>query len=199
MRGKLRILMLIALFTALTAIGAFIRIPLPYIPITLQVFFCVMSGIILGPKYGALSQIIYVALGLAGAPIFTQGGGPGYVLKPSFGYLIGFILCAYVTGLLVAHSPSKKVLSIFVRSLPGLLLLYSIGVPYLFLVYNLYLGQSKTILWALYWGFVTTIGKDILSLYLVSVLSSRLLPLIQKLGYAFPFTQGNSFKPPSTE
>jgi len=93
-----RDLILVALFAALTAVGAFIKIPIPYVPFTLQYFFCALAGIILGSKLGALSQIIYVAVGLVGAPVFTDGGGITYIFKPTFGYLIGFIVAAYVIG-----------------------------------------------------------------------------------------------------
>lgn len=72
-----------ALFAALTAVGAFIRIPLGYSSITLQTFFTAMAGCVLGPWYGALSQLVYVALGLVGLPIFTQGGGIGYLMQPT--------------------------------------------------------------------------------------------------------------------
>ncbi|MBS3969060.1 MAG: biotin transporter BioY, partial [Clostridia bacterium] len=75
---------LVAMFASLTAVGAFIKIPIPYLPITLQVFFVFLAGILLGPRLGALSQIVYLTLGLVGLPIFAEGGGLGYVFHPSF-------------------------------------------------------------------------------------------------------------------
>ena len=84
-----RNMVLCALFAALIAIGAFIRIPVPYVPITFQGFFVLLAGFLLGPKYGAASMLIYIAVGLVGIPVFTEGGGIMYVLKPTFGYLIG--------------------------------------------------------------------------------------------------------------
>ena len=95
---KTKNLILVSLFAALTAVGAFIRIPIPFVPFTLQYLFCAFAGILLGPKLGALSQIIYVGMGLIGIPVFTEGGGIAYVFKPTFGYLIGFIVAAYVIG-----------------------------------------------------------------------------------------------------
>ena len=80
---------------ALTAVGAFIKIPLPYIPFTLQTFFVFYSGILLGAKLGMLSQIIYILIGLVGIPVFSNGGGPSYVFQPSFGFLIGFIISTF--------------------------------------------------------------------------------------------------------
>ncbi len=93
-----RNMVLCALFAALIAIGAFIRIPVPYVPITFQGFFVLLAGFLLGPKYGAASMLIYIAVGLVRIPVFTEGGGIMYVLKPTFGYLIGFAVCAFVVG-----------------------------------------------------------------------------------------------------
>ena len=98
MRNHTRMLILCALFAALTAVGAFLRLPAGAMSITLQFFFTAMAALLLGPRWGALSQIVYVALGLAGLPVFTQGGGPGYVFQPSFGFLLGLIPAAWVMG-----------------------------------------------------------------------------------------------------
>jgi biotin transporter BioY len=95
-RGNLNKLSLTALFAALTAVGAFIKIPLPYVPLTLQTLFVMLAANLLGPKYGSLSQGIYLALGLIGLPIFAQGGGPGYIFQPTFGYLVGYPVGAFI-------------------------------------------------------------------------------------------------------
>ena len=81
-------MILAALFAALTAVGALIRIPTPVSSFTLQVLFTAMAGILLGKKWGAASQAVYVLLGLTGLPIFTSGGGPGAFLQPSGGFLV---------------------------------------------------------------------------------------------------------------
>lgn len=100
-QGKVKELVLFSLFTALTAIGAFIRVPVPLCPFTLQLLFTTLSGLILGSRKGAASVAVYVALGLSGVPVFTQGGGPGYIFQPTFGYLLGFIAGAWLTGEIV--------------------------------------------------------------------------------------------------
>ena len=87
-----RQLTMTALFVALIAVGAFIRVPLPNCPFTLQILFTTLAGIVLGSRLGAASVGIYIVLGLIGVPIFTSGGGPGYILQPTFGYLIGFMV-----------------------------------------------------------------------------------------------------------
>ena len=95
-----RNMVLAALFAALTAIGAFLQIPTGTVPITLQFLFTALAGLLLGWKWGAISQLLYVGIGLLGLPVFTQGGGIGYVLQPSFGFLLGLIPAAAVIGAL---------------------------------------------------------------------------------------------------
>ncbi|NLJ86899.1 MAG: biotin transporter BioY [Firmicutes bacterium] len=93
----------IALFTTLTATGAYVVLPLPFtpVPFTLQLFFTLLSGLMLGPKNGALSQIVYLALGIVGVPVFAGGNaGVGALVGPTGGYLVGFVLAAGVVGYL---------------------------------------------------------------------------------------------------
>ena len=96
--SKTKQLVFCSLFTALIVVGAFIKIPVPVVPFTLQYLFTMLAGLILGPRLGTISVTAYMLLGLAGLPIFTEGGGLWYVLKPSFGYIIGFCIGTYVTG-----------------------------------------------------------------------------------------------------
>ena len=97
-REKTRTMVLCAMFVVLIAAGAWIKIPVPVVPFTLQYLFTMLAGILLGGRRGALAVCVYLALGLAGLPIFAQGGGLSYLLQPSFGYLIGFAAGAFVTG-----------------------------------------------------------------------------------------------------
>ena len=66
----------------------------------ITIFFVLLAGILLGSKLGALAVLLYVVIGLLGLPIFAAGGGLAYIVRPSFGYLIGFIAGAYVTGII---------------------------------------------------------------------------------------------------
>lgn len=169
------------LFAALTAIGAFIRIPLPYVPLTLQVFFCLLSGILLGARLGLLSQIVYIAVGLIGLPVFTAGGGPGYVLNPTFGYLAGLIVCAFVTGKLSERLTKLSVLKLFLINILGVLIIYAIGVPYLYLIKNLYLGAETPLSKVLYGGFLLTVPGDILKSYLAALIGVKLIPAVKDI------------------
>ena len=143
---KTRNLLLCALFAALTAVGAFLKIPFALSAITLQFFFTALAGILLGAKWGALSQLLYVALGLLGLPVFTLGGGIGYVLYPTFGFLLGLIPAAYVVGRVNGNSRSSK--RIALACLAGLAVLYAVGLPYMALILNVYQGRGMGV-WAL--------------------------------------------------
>ena len=91
MKSSTKTLTRAALMAALTAAGAFLKFPLGAMSFTMQDMFTVLAGVLLGWKWGAASQGVYVALGLMGLPIFTQRGGLGYVFQPSFGFLLGMI------------------------------------------------------------------------------------------------------------
>lgn len=150
-----RKIILVSLFAALTAVGAFIKIPLPHIPITLQTLVVIMSGNLLGYKFGALSQLLYLTVGLLGVPIFAYGGGPGYIFQPSFGYLLGYPVGAFLIGLLVHQlcppgkmkqmSPYRCFALIFCSDVIGILALFTIGLGYLYVTlkygWHLRLGQ----------------------------------------------------------
>ena len=133
-----RMLLRCAVFAALTAVGAFIRIPFALSSITLQFFFTAMAGLVLGARWGAASQAIYVLLGLAGLPIFSAGGGAGYIFYPSFGFLLGLIPAAYVTGRLCGGC--KRPARIALACAAGLGVLYLVGLPYMALIFGVYRG-----------------------------------------------------------
>ncbi|MFC1564623.1 biotin transporter BioY [candidate division KSB1 bacterium] len=89
-----------SVFAALTAAGAFIKIPVPPVPFTLQTIFVFLSAGLLGPAGGFMSQSLYLITGLAGLPVFAYGGGLGYVYQPTFGFLASYPVAAFVCGLL---------------------------------------------------------------------------------------------------
>ena len=95
----------ILVFALLTALGAHIAIPLiGGVPVTMQTLFVTLAGALLGPYLGAASQLLYLAIGAAGAPVFALGGGLLYLLGPTGGYLLAYPLAAAVTGRLAADA-----------------------------------------------------------------------------------------------
>jgi len=130
MKLKPRDVTLSAVFAVLTAIGAWVSIAVPFtpVPFTLQVFFVVLSGAVLGARRGTLAQVVYVLLGLIGFPVFAGGeSGPSVLVGPTGGYLLGFVLAAYVSGRIAEkqHSPSLKYLT--AATLVGLMPIYALG------------------------------------------------------------------------
>jgi len=88
-----------ALFVALTAVGAQISIPIGTVPITFQLLFVLLSGLILGPRLGFLSQLIYIFMGAIGLPVFANfSGGFAHVYGPTGGYLMASPIAAYLAG-----------------------------------------------------------------------------------------------------
>ncbi|MBU5483951.1 biotin transporter BioY [Clostridium sp. MSJ-11] len=178
-----RDLILVAMFAALTAIGAFIKIPIPYIPFTLQYLFCALAGVILGSRLGALSQIVYVSLGLLGVPVFTEGGGFDYIFKPTFGYLIGFIVAAYVIGKIRENVKELTFTKATLMMLLGLFFVYFFGVIYLYIIFNLYLGKNVSFYFAFFYGFVVCIAGDLVLTIFGAYISVKILPTLGKFGY----------------
>lgn len=149
MKLSTRSMVLGAMFAALVAAGAFIRIPVPYMDyFTLQFFFVLLAGILLGGKTAALSVGCYVLLGLAGVPVFAAGGGIGYVLRPSFGYLIGFIAAAFVTGTLLRRVRLSYT-SCLLSCLAGFAVTYAVGILYKYMILNFYANTPAT-LWIVF-------------------------------------------------
>lgn len=172
---------LCALFTALIAVGAFIRIPVPYMPITLQTFFVLLSGNILGGKWGAVSAGLYLSLGLVGLPVFTEGGGLWYVLKPSFGYIIGFVFGAYVTGKIVSMQKNSTLMHRFLSGLAGICVIYIIGILYACVISHFYLGVTLSVKTVVVFYFLLLIPGDLLLCGLAAFISVRSGIYLQKL------------------
>ncbi len=127
-----------AMFGAVTAVGAFIIIPIPPVPITLQTLFTALSGALLGGRLGALSQVIYVLLGIIGLPVFAGGkAGLGVLFGPTGGYLIGFIVGSYVIGKIIEIKKDAGIFLIAMAMIIGFLVLYAIGILQLSVVAKL--------------------------------------------------------------
>ncbi len=138
--SELRMMVFASLFAALTAAGAYIQIPMPFspVPITLQVFFVLLAGSMLKSKWGGLSMIVYTLLGIAGLPVFAGGSsGVGVLLGPTGGYIVGFILAAYIIGKLSEKAENAASPGLLINALNmsiGVLVIYACGISQLMLV-----------------------------------------------------------------
>ena len=132
-----------ALLAALIAGGAFVTVPIGPVPFTLQAFFVLVAGMILGPRLALLSVAAYLALGLA-APVYAGGtAGLGALLGPTGGFLMGFIPAVLVTGWL-AHRGAPTMVRLLSAGLAGLLPLYALGAAWLALQLDLGAGAAVT-------------------------------------------------------
>lgn len=161
-------LVLCALFAALTTIGAYMKIPIPYVPITLQLTFTTLAGLLLGPYKGAISVGVYVIAGLIGIPVFTKGGGIGYVFEPTFGFIIGFVLGAFVAGLIVGNKRVVSYKRYLLASFGSVAACYFCGTVYFYLIMNIYLKKNMGLWPILLSCVILVIPGDILLSFLAS-------------------------------
>jgi biotin transport system substrate-specific component len=167
--SPLRRMVYASMFGALTALGAFIVIPLQPVPISLQTLFCGLAGVILGSYTGALSQVVYVLLGIIGLPVFTGGkAGLGILLGPTGGYLIGFIIAAFVIGKIVEIRREAGVVWIGMALLVGELIIYTFGVLQLSIVADLSITKS------IFAGALPFIPGDLLKLAAAIIIGYKL-------------------------
>lgn len=169
---------MISLFAGLTAVGAFIRIPIPYVPLTLQTLMVMLAGLILGSRLAALSQLLYLTIGLLGLPIFAQGGGPGYILQPSFGFLVGFIAGAYLIGRMVERVENLSFPRILAALLLGQAAIYILGIAYLHFNLNFIIHKPTSFLTTIKIGLLVFIPGEILK---TSVAALVVVPIRQRL------------------
>lgn len=147
-----------AIFICLMAIGANLTVWLPFlaipiagvsVPLSLQTFFSILAGLLLGKRVGTLSMIGYLLLGLMGVPVFAQMQGGLFVLiNYTGGFLLSFIFVAYVTGLLTERKQIiTRKLTIYVCII-GVMVNYIIGISYMYLAMNAWLGLELSYLTA---------------------------------------------------
>jgi biotin transport system substrate-specific component len=130
----LRDVILIVLGTLFVAALAQVKIPLPFtpVPLTGQTFGVLLVGAMLGSKRGAASMAFYVALGALGLPVFAGGAsGMAYLSGATLGYLVGFVMAAYVIGLLAERGLERSVRTSLIPFLLGTIIIYVCGVAWL--------------------------------------------------------------------
>lgn len=166
-----------ALFAALTATGALLSVPLPFspVPVTLQLMFTLMAGLILGARYGLMSQVVYIAMGIAGLPVFSRGmAGAGVLLGPTGGYLLGFVLAAWLVGFcaqLVRRWSSLSFLRLggyICATVLGLAIIHLCGVTRLATVLNLSFTKAVAV------GVVPFIIPDLIKAVAAAALATAL-------------------------
>jgi biotin transport system substrate-specific component len=131
---KLRWMVLASLMAALTAVGAYIHVPIGPVPIVLSTLFAILSGLLLGSRWGLASMGLYLLVGAIGMPVFAGGkGGFAHFFGPTGGYLFGYVVAAWITGFISERSRGLLVLDIL-AVVVGSLTIYTLGVPWLKMV-----------------------------------------------------------------
>lgn len=181
MREQSKIFKLIfgAMFVALTAIGANMTSIAPFlvvggVPITLQTFFAVLAGLVLGSRLGAFSMFVYMVLGLVGAPVFAQfKGGVGMILSPTFGFILSFILVAYVAGKIREINSSFP--SYIVAALVAMAINYVFGTNWMYVAYQVWFEAPAEFSYKIAWlWMIVPLPKDILLAIVAGMFAYRL-------------------------
>lgn len=186
-KNKLRTLdmVYVSMFSALMMIGANITSFIPFmtiggVPITLQAFFAVLAGAFLGSRLGAISMAVYMFIGLSGAPVFAKFmGGPTQILSPTFGFILSFIVTAYVTGKIIEKN--NKLYSYIIAALIGTLLSYLIGTNLMYVAYKVWAAAPAAFSYKVAWLWMAVpFPKDIFLAVLAGIFAHRMQKIVKR-------------------
>ena len=176
------------MFASLMAVGAFIKIMIPIgvweVTFSLQFFFALLAGFLLGSRRGLAAVGVYLLIGLAGVPVFAHGGGLMYLMKPTFGFLIGFAAAAYLAGIFRGSSVRPSFPQLLFAAFVGEMAYYACGLIYYYIMFNFVLTNGMTIgvrELFLVW-FLSTVIPDFVLCVLAASLACRLIPLLDLSG-----------------
>ena len=171
-----------AMFAALMMVGANISsfLIIGGVPITLQTFFAILAGLLLGKRNGAIAMLVYALIGLAGLPVFANfSGGFDTILSPTFGFIVSFILVAYFVGLIVEKYPTK--VGFVVAALVGTAINYLFGTNWMYAAYKVWAAAPEGFTYQMAWAWMAVpLPKDLLLAVLAGLFGYRLRPIIQK-------------------
>ena len=167
------------MFAALMMIGANITSFVPFlvvggVPITLQTFFAVLAGLILGSRLGAISMTVYMFIGLAGAPVFSRfSGGFNSILSPTFGFIVSFIFVAYIAGKIVEKNGSLR--SYVIGALLATAVNYLFGTNWMYFAYKVWAAAPDVFTYKIAWlWMMPPLPKDILLAVLAGFFGHRM-------------------------
>ena len=182
---QLRMMVYASLFSALTAVGAFIAIPIGPVPIVLQNMFVYLAGLLLGARWGLASVGVYLLAGALGLPVFAGGlGGIGRFIGPTGGYLIGYLPTVYLIGK-ISDRAQPRVLVDVLAMICGTIVLYACGVSWLKIVTGVPTAK------ALILGMVPFLIGDALKIAAAAAIAKALRPVVRVPGSAFRVTRSD--------
>ncbi|OIU70672.1 biotin transporter BioY [Rossellomorea aquimaris] len=181
MNRKLRTidLTLAGMFVALMAVGANITSFVPFlviggVPITLQTFFAILAGAILGSRIGAISMTVYALVGLVGVPVFARfGAGFSSIFSPTFGFILSYILTACITGKIIQKH--KGIKAYVIAALAGMVFNYVAGTNWMYAAYKLWAQAPDGLSYGLVWSWMLVpLPKDIILAVCAGIMAHRL-------------------------
>ena len=180
-------IVLCGMFAALVATGAFIKISIPVQPFpmhfTLQFFFVLLAAFVLGGKLGSASVLAYLVIGLVGVPVFAAGGGPAYLLRPTFGFLLGFALAAYAMGKICEWMHSSKPGTWIFAATVGYVIYYGMGILYFYFITHWIVVTPNTVGWGAIFAVycLPTMFPDGVLCVLAIMVAGRLRPVVSQI------------------
>ncbi|TWD95728.1 biotin transport system substrate-specific component [Neobacillus bataviensis] len=172
-------LTLAAMFVALMAIGANISTIAPFlhvggVPITLQTFFAILAGAILGSRLGSIALTVYMLVGLVGVPVFADfTGGLSIIIRPTFGFILSYILVAFMIGKMVERN--KSLPAFITASLIGMAVNYLFGTNWMYFAYKLWAAAPEGFSYKIAWLWMAApLPKDIVLSVLAAIMAHRL-------------------------
>ncbi|MDQ0247144.1 biotin transport system substrate-specific component [Bacillus fengqiuensis] len=179
---------LVAMFAALMAIGANITSWAPFlqvagVPLSMQPFFAILAGLLLGSRLGAVSMFVYMLIGMAGAPVFAGfSAGAAVIFKSTGGFILSYIVAAYVIGKMVEAKKEPQLSTFMIASFVGIFLIYFIGTNYMYLAVNYWLSapMSYGTAWKVMLWFAV---KDVVFTIAGGFLAPRIYRSLQRSAY----------------
>lgn len=169
---KTKKLILCSLFICLITAGAYIKIPFPAMPLNLQLPFVILCAILLDRKSATVCTLVYLVMGLAGLPVFSLGGGISYVIRPTFGYIVSFIPCAFVVSTL-SKRKNCSFKAYLLSAIAGAFTIHIIGIGY-FIILNKFYLHTASDLQTLALPLLAALPKDIFMCFAVAAIGKRL-------------------------
>lgn len=163
-----------SLLAALTAVGAYIAIPIGPVPIVLQNLFVYLTGLLLGSRWGLMGIAAYLLAGAVGLPVFAGGkGGIGHLIGPTGGYLLGFLPAVALIGMITEKNEGKLLFAL-AALIAGTVVIYACGVTWLSIITGMTIVKSLVV------GMVPFLIGDAIKIAAALFIAKSLRPVIEK-------------------
>jgi biotin transport system substrate-specific component len=170
---QLRMTAYASMLAALTAVGAYIAIPIGPVPIVLQNLFVYLTGLLLGSRWGLLGIAAYLLAGAVGLPVFAGGkGGIGHLIGPTGGYLLGFLPAVALIGMITERTGGKLLFAL-AALIAGTVVIYACGVTWLSIVTGMTFAKSLLV------GMVPFLIGDAIKIAAALFIAKSLRPMMQ--------------------